>query len=424
MMGLPMSAGRLLKPTPLPARPKESRHGPPLKGVCYVSICVQRRPSRRALGLFSSLTALGLAACGEPPAVPPPPPVEVGVVVVEPRALTLVLEYPAQLKGVREVEVRARVSGILLERRYDEGAHVEAGEVLFRIDPDPFRAEVARVRAALGVEQANLGQAQRARDRIVPLYDQKLASLRDRDTALAAFESAEAGVAAARAVLRTAELELSYTEVRAPIAGLTSREVRSEGSLVTAGTDSSLLTYIVQADRLYVDLAVADTDADLVRAAVEGDDARSVGVTVTDVQGKTLAAMGKIEFVSPRVDDATGTVAIRAVLDNPDGVVPGRIVRARIEGVRIPSSLVIPKRAVMHGAQGTYVWTVDANGQAAFAPVELGTPAGNDVAVTAGLKAGARVVVDGTLKVVPGAQVNAVPIAEGAAQKSGPGSAP
>ena len=116
------------------------------------------------------------------------------------------------------------------------------------------------------MEEANLGQARRERDRIVPLYEQKLASLRDRDNALAAFESAEAAVAAARAALRTAELELSYTDVRAPIAGLTSREVRSEGSLVTAGAESSLLTYIVQADRLYVDLAVADTDADLVRA--------------------------------------------------------------------------------------------------------------------------------------------------------------
>lgn len=365
---------------------------------------------------------MGLVACGEPPAMPLPPPVEVGVLVVEPRALSLVLEYPGQLKGVREVEVRARVSGILLERLYDEGAHVEAGELLFRISPEPFRAQVARVRAALGVEEANLGQATRERDRIVPLYDQKLASLRDRDTALAGFESAEAAVAAARAALRTAELELSYTEVRAPIAGLTSREVRSEGSLVTAGTESSLLTYIVQADRLFVDLAVADTDAELVRAAVANDDAGHVGVTITDVQGKTLAAMGTIEFVSPRIDDRTGTVEIRAVLDNPDSVVPGRIVRARIEGVRVPNSLVIPKRAVMHGAQGTYVWTVDGNGQATPVPVELGALAGNDVAVTAGLTAGARVVVEGTLKVVPGARVNAVPIVEATAQRLGAGS--
>jgi len=356
--------------------------------------------------------------------MPSPPPVEVGVVDVEPRALRLVLEYPAQLKGVREVEVRARVSGILLERRYDEGARVEAGDLLFRIAPDPFRAEAARARAELALAEANLNQARRERDRIMPLYEQKLASQRDRDNALAAFESAEANAAAAQAELRTADLELSYTEVRAPISGLTSREVRSEGSLVTAGTESSLLTYIVQADRLYVDLAVADADAELVRAALEGDKRGHVGIGVMDARGQPLAEMGTIEFVSPRVDDATGTVAIRAIVDNPAGVVPGRIVRARIEGVTIEDSLVIPKRAVMHGAQGTYVWTVDGNGQVAQALVELGALSGNDVAVTAGLTPGARVVVDGILKVMPGVPVNAVPIGEGAARTTGAGTTP
>ncbi len=124
-----------------------------------------RRMTRRGIGFFSLSAVALVAACGgEPPAMPPPPPVEVGVVDVEPRALSLVLEYPAQLKGVREVEVRARVSGILLERRYDEGARVEAGEVLFRIDPDPFRAEVAQAQAALEVQEASLGQARRERD--------------------------------------------------------------------------------------------------------------------------------------------------------------------------------------------------------------------------------------------------------------------
>ncbi len=133
--------------------------------------------------------------------------------------------------------------------------------------------------------------------------------------------------------------------------------------------------------------------------------------------------MGEIEFVSPRVDDATGTVAIRAVLDNPGGIVPGRIVRARVEGVSIANSLVIPKRAVMHGAQGAYVWTVDAGSQPVPTPVELGALAGNDVVVTAGLTAGARVIVDGLLKVRPGFPVNAVPIAEAAARNSEPSSA-
>lgn len=383
-----------------------------------------RRIARRGRVFFLLLPALFVAACSEPPVPPPQAPVEVGVVDVEPRSLPLELEYPAQLRGVREVEVRARVSGILLERSYDEGERVEAGEVLFRIDADPFRAEVARARAAVAVEEANLAQARRERDRILPLYERQVASLRDRDSALTAFESAEAAIAAARAALRTAELNLSYTEVRAPIAGLTSREVRSEGSLVTAGSESSLLTYIVQADRLYVDLSVADTDADLVRAALAGGNAGYVGISVTDAQGKPIGDMGEIEFVSPRVDDATGTVAIRAVLDNPGGIVPGRIVRAHIEGVTVENALVIPKRAVMHGAQGAYVWTVDDSGQVTPTPIVVGALAGNDVAVTSGLTRGARVVVDGTLKVFPGVPVNAVPVSSGTARNVEPSSIP
>ena len=368
-----------------------------------------RRTARRGLGLFTVLAGFATAACDAPQATFVPPPANVGVLTVEPRALALDFEYPAQLRGAREVEVRARVPGILLERRYEEGARVAAGEVLFRIDPEPFRAALARARAEVGVREAALGQARRERDRIVPLYEQKLASLRERDTALAAFEGAEAVVAAARAALRTAELDLSYTEVRAPIHGITSREVRSEGSLVTAGDDSSLLTYIVQDDRLYVDLAIADSEAELVRAAV---DARAgVVVLVKDAAGNTIGAPAPIEFISPRVDETTGTVGIRAVLENPGGVVPGRIVRARIEGVSVADALVIPKRAVMFGAQGTYVWTVDGSGVVAAAPVELGAFSGNDVVVARGLTAGNRVVVDGILKVAPGVAVNAEPIA-------------
>jgi membrane fusion protein (multidrug efflux system) len=378
------------------------------------------------------LGAASLGACAQQQAPPTAAPVEVGVIEVQPRDLALSLEYPAQLRGVREVEVRARVSGILLERRYEEGARVAAGDVLFRIDPEPFRAEVARARAEVGVQQATLGQARRERDRMVPLYEQKLASLRDRDTALANFESAEATVAAAVAALRTAELALSYTDVRAPIDGLTSREVRSEGSLVTAGDDSSLLTYIVQADRLYVDFAVTESDAALVSEAMAAD-GDTIGVQVLDVRGKSIGGRAPIEFVSPRVDDATGTVGIRAVLDNPAAVLPGRIVRARIEGVSVPNSFVIPKRAIMHGAQGAFVWVVDGAGQAAPTPVQLGALSGNDAAVIGGLSAGNRVVVDGILKVQPGVPVSTVPLepvsaaqndSRGAAQNRPQGVAP
>jgi membrane fusion protein, multidrug efflux system len=307
--------------------------------------------------------------------------------------------------------VRAQVSGILLRKAYRDGARVHANDLLFRIDPAPFAADAARARADLALQQANLSQARRERDRILQIYDQKLASMHDRDTALAAFEGAEASVAGAQAALRKAELDLSYTEVRAPISGLTSREARSEGSLVTAGSDSSLLTRIVQTDQLYVDFSVPDSEADGLRAALAGPEAKSVYVRIADIGGRTLGTNAKIEFIAPSVGDDTGTVDIRAVIDNTKGsLTPGQVVRAIVQGVTLDGTLVIPKRAVMHGVQGSYVWVVGTDQKAALRPVTLGTIAGNNVAVTKGLAAGDRVVVDGILKVQPGAVVKATPV--------------
>ncbi len=304
------------------------------------------------------------------------PPVEVGAVEVKAESLDLTLEHAAQLRGVREVEVRARVSGILLKRMYQEGSRVKEGELLFRIDPAPFEATVARARAEVGVQQANLQQARRERARIVQLYDQKLVSSRDRDTAIAADETATASVAAAEAALKSAQLDLSYTNVRAPISGLTSREVRSEGSLVTAGADSSLLTYIVQSDRLYVQFSVPESEAESLRAA-NAPGTAGVTVDVLDITGKMLAQGAKVEFISPAVGNDTGTVDVRAILPNTTNLLPGQVVRAQVRGVTLAGSVVIPKRAVMHGVQGSFVWLIGAGDKVEFRPVQLGATAGN-----------------------------------------------
>jgi membrane fusion protein (multidrug efflux system) len=357
----------------------------------------------------AGLVASALAACDqEAQPAGEQPPVAVTSVQVFPQRLPLALEYAAQLRGIREVEVRARVSGIVLERLYEEGAAVAEGEVLFRIDPAPFRAEAERARAELGVQHANLRQAERERERVLPLFEQRLASQRDRDTAIAAYETALATVAAAEAAVRTAELALSYTDVRAPIGGLTSREVRSEGSLVTAGDESSLLAYIVQADRLHVEFAVPAAEAELLREALAANGAR---VAVLGARRVAVGPPAKIEFIGPRVDEATGTVPVRAVLDNSANLLlAGQVVRARIEGVDVPDALVIPKRAVVQGADGPYVWRIDAAGSVAQQPIVIGTAAGNDTTVVEGLASGDRIVVDGVLKVQPGAAVDATPV--------------
>jgi membrane fusion protein (multidrug efflux system) len=366
--------------------------------------------SQRAAALGAALMAAALAGCDQPQQTFTPPPVAVSTLELHPTVLPIELEYAAQLRGVREVEVRARVSGILLERRYDEGAAVKAGDLLFKIDPAPFRAEAERARAELGVRQADLRQAERERERILPLQERGVASARDRDNAIAAFETARASVAAAEAALRTAELSLSYTDVRAPIDGLTSREVRSEGSLVTAGGDSSLLTYIVQADRLYVEFAIPDADAELLRAAIAANPA-NVAVRILDARDTPAGGLARIEFVAPRVDDRTGTVAIRALLDNAGSArLPGKVARARVEGVVVADALVIPRRAVSRGMQGAYVWRIDAANNVTMQAVELGVSSGNDTTVVGGLSSGDRIVVDGILKLQPGAAVTGTPI--------------
>ena len=354
------------------------------------------------------------------------PPMPVGAIEVRSQPLQLALEHAAQLRGVREVEVRARVSGILLKRLYKEGTRVKENDLLFKIDPAPFAAQVARARAELGVQEANRQQALRERDRILPLYDQKLVSLRDRDAAIASYESSNAGAAAAQAALRSAQLDLSYTDVRAPIGGLTSREVRSEGSLVTAGGDSSLLTHIVQSDKLYVQFSMPENEAESLRAAANGPDASKLAVRVLNTQGATLADNARIEFIAPAIEGQTGTVDVRAILDNKnDSLLPGQVVRARIEGVTIAGVFVIPKRALMHGAQGTFVWVIGQDKKVSPRPVELGVTSGNNVAVTKGLAQGERVVVDGILKVQPGALVNATAVpADGAAPPQAEGAAP
>jgi len=334
------------------------------------------------------------------------PPPEVTVAAVTTGNLPTLLEYTGRAAGSRDVEVRARVSGILLERRYQEGSAVRQGELLFRIDPEQYRAAAALARAELGVAQARLDEARRQRDRIVPLFEQSAASQRQRDEVVSQYEVAQASVEAARARLRTTELDLSYTEVRAPIGGLTSREVRSEGSLVSAGTESSLLTRIVQTDPIYVEFSVPETDAARIRAATRAG-AGGLDVKLVLEEGLAPHTGGKLSFVDTSVEQGSGTVRARAVFAN-DGnlLVPGQFVRVRVEGIAALDATSIPRRAVMSGAQGSFVWVVGKGDAVELRPVRLAGESGDRALIADGLTAGERVVTEGVLKVRPGAKVS------------------
>lgn len=366
------------------------------------------RTSWQKLALFI-LAAASLAGC-EPRSTEPmaPPPPEVTVAEAQAGPVALELMYSGRAVGSREVEVRARVSGILLERSYEEGRAVRQGEVLFRIDPEPFRVSVAQARAELEVERARLAEARRDRDRVRTLIDRQLVSQRQWDEAVSRYEVASASVAAAEARLRAAELDLSYTEVRAPISGLTSREARSEGSLVTAGEDSSLLTRIVQSDPIYAEFAVPESEAALlrVRLAAGGE----VPVQLAGEGDAESAGAARLTFVDNAVGAGSGTVRARAVMANPEGrFVPGQFLRIRVQGITLPGGVSVPERAVMSGPQGRFVWVLDEQDVAAMRPVQMEAVVSDRAVLSGGLEPGERVVVEGVLKVRPGAPVVIAP---------------
>jgi membrane fusion protein (multidrug efflux system) len=376
-----------------------------------------RRIKLAAVAAFAG----ALAACGGEQGPPPQQAPEVAVQTVRQGSMPLDLTYTARTIGSREVDVRARVAGILIKRRYQEGSRVKEGQPLFLIDPEPVRARANSARAEVAVAKARLEEARRQRDRVLPLFEQNAVSQSRRDEAISGFEVAQANFAAAESNLRMAELDLEYTDVRAPISGLTSREVLSEGSLISTDQASSLLTRIVQVDPLYVEFSVPESEALLIRGGLAGanggKDAKVPSVHLVLEDGTDYPDAAKLTFIDNAVDMESGTVRVRGVLANPEGkLLPGQFVRARIDGVSLANVVAIPRKAVMSSAQGHFVWIVGKEEKVEFRPVKIGRNMGNDVLVTEGLADGDRFIVEGVLKVQPGIQVSAVSLDSGARQ--------
>ena len=363
---------------------------------------------------LSALLALALISCGDSQEAPSDPALPVAVHTVQEQDIPNIIELPGRVEAVRVAEVRARVTGIVQRRLYEEGSNVRVGQPLFAIDPAESRATVAQVRASLQRARATAANAQAVVNRFEPLVAEQAISQQEYDAAVAASREANASVAQIRAQLDSANLQLGYTTVRAPLSGRVRAAEVTEGALVSAG-DATLMTRIEQTDRVYVTFAqssarVLDIRRGLADGSIVIDQNTPVEVELIFEDGSPYGIPGFIDFLDFSVNESTGTVDRRAEFANPSGLLlPGEFVRARIFlGVK-NGGYMVPQRAVQVSETGSSVMVIDSDGKAASRPVELGAMTQSMWIIESGLTAGDRVITSNLQKVRPGSAVTAKP---------------
>jgi membrane fusion protein (multidrug efflux system) len=391
-----------------------------------------------ALALAVPLVACNPSSGPAPAGGGGPPPAEVGVVTATARAVPLTTELPGRLEASRVAQVRARAAGILLAREFREGSDVKPGQRLFRIDPAPYAAALASAQATLQRAQANLAQAAAQAERFKPLADANAISQQEFINAVAARQQAEADVAAAKAAVQTAQINLGHASVTAPIGGRIGRALVTEGALVGQG-EATPLAVIQQIDPMYLNVTQSTTEVLRLRRALDsgrlaaagGPGAARVRVVLDD--GSVYPLPGTLLFSDLTVDPSTGQITLRATVPNPKGLLlPGMYVRARLEQAVAESAITLPQQAVTRGPTGDSVMVVGADGQVAPRKVTVGAAQGGEWVVLDGLKPGEQVMVDGFQKLRGNAPVKPVPwvppasapgAASAAAAGPGPGSA-
>ena len=376
--------------------------------------------SRRARASITLAGIMLLAACDEQAAAPGGPGAQaaqaaqaVTVITVQAERVTRETELPGRTTPFLIAEVRPQVTGIVLERAFEEGSTVRAEQLLYRIDPAPYRAAYDSARAELARAEANLYAARLTADRYAELVKTDAISRQANDDAVAALRQAQADVAAARAALDKAKIDLDYTEVKSPIAGRIGRSAVTPGALVTAN-QADALAVVRQLDPIYVDLTQSSAellalrrDLDAGRLQRAADDTVPVRLILED--GSEYGEAGKLEFSEVSVDQSTGSVTLRAVFPNPEErLLPGMYVRARLaQGVQ-DDAILVPHAAVTHDPRGqAVVMVVGAEDKVEARTVQTAQSLGDKWVVTDGLAAGERIVVEGLQRVRPGVQVQA-----------------
>jgi membrane fusion protein, multidrug efflux system len=368
------------------------------------------------LSALSPLLLCALAACSKAPqASGPAGTPEVGVVTLQTSAVTLTRELPGRTSSFRIAEVRARVNGIVQRRLFEEGADVKAGQLLYVIDPAPYQAALSQAKAQLARADATVSNARVQEARLKELVAKTAVSQQDYDNAAAALKTAEADLEAGKAAVELAGINLGYTRVTSPVPGRIGRSAVTEGAYVQS-SQATLLAVVQQLDPVYVDVSQSSAELLRLRRDFEEGKLKAAGkgrakVTLVLEDGRDYGAPGELQFADVTVDPGTGSVVLRALFPNPKGeLLPGMFVRARLEEGVSPEALLVPQQAVSRDRKGTATaLVVNADKKVEQRELQADRAVGTSWLVSAGVKAGEQVIVEGLQRARPGSTVNPVP---------------
>ncbi len=371
---------------------------------------------RRSMHIAAVAVASALISSCSANAPPAAAAVAVGTITVTPHPVAFPENYVGQTEAINAVEIRPRVGGTLEKRVPIEGEPVKAGQLLFVIDREPYIAALAQAKATLAQSEAGLAQSQRDLARAKSLSEIDAISQQELDAAVAKNQANLASIDAAKAAVRTAELNLGYTTILSPIDGIMGRAQLRQGGMVNA--NSTLLTTVYQTDRMYVNFSVSEQrllsmQRQLGRAPSQNSKTPPP-FRIFLADGSEYPQTPRLNFIDPAVDSRTGTLALRLEVDNPQQLLhAGQFARVQVAAQQDPNAILVPQRAVQDLQGKNYVWIVDATGHAQQRDVQLGPRVGSDWKVQEGLKAGETVIVDGLQHLKPAVPVKASPVAAG-----------
>ncbi len=370
------------------------------------------------ISMLAISASLVLAACGKQQNMQgqgPQGPPEVGIITVQPKSVTLTTELSGRITPQLVAEVRPQVSGIIQKRVFAEGGDVKAGQVLYQIDPASYQAAFASAKALQGKAEANLSTVKLKAERYQELVKIKAVSQQDNDDAQAALKLAEAELAAAKAAVETARINLGYTKITAPISGRIGRSAVTDGALVTANQPAALAT-IQQLGAMYVDLTQSTADLlklkqNLASGTLKRGNATQARVKLILEDGRPYPHQGVLKFSEVTVDQSTGSITLRAVFPNPgQTLLPGMFVRALLEEGVSENTILVPQRGVSRNPKGeAVVMVVGAEEKVEPRVIKVSRTVDDNWLVTDGLKPGDRVILEGIQRARPGTPVKAVP---------------